>query len=397
MKNLINALALALAAAATLVSCSPDRGAEIDALACGSDSTQFDFVKSNGSTIELKMTTKSISPLVDGFFAAVSPDGVCVYRLEGDTPVAVEGLSGLVSAGFMACDVMPVCRPGKHIELVDKKGETVASLEVPDGEITECDPYFVNGRLRVTTDKGMQGLVDTEGQFAVAPAYDLLGPISADGKLLAVKEVERDGILIQNFSVIDIDGKQLHQFPENEVPLSMTISDNRVAVAGGDGFCLVDVAGSGARVKLPEAVRYVDDVAEGLIVYRTANGQKGLLGMDGTQILSPIFKQLRIGPSGVVAAFSGDEWSLMKSDGSLVGKLNAVNMLSPAPAISFGKGFAFVAQAAEGFYLIDSEGHKVNQMPLPRIDYGNPAMMKVVTDYPSTTTPIELPEEEDWE
>ncbi|MDE6323395.1 MAG: WG repeat-containing protein [Paramuribaculum sp.] len=380
-----------------LSGCKSNDRVEITALPCQTESGSSALVKSDGEIIGLDFSDQSVGQLVNGFFTVATPDGVTVCRLTSDGPEVVEGLSGLRSAGYMACGVMPVCRPGRHVELVDGAGETVASLELPDGEVTETAPCFIDGALAVTTDSGLSGLVDTEGNFVVTPRFASIGPVS-DGLMVAMADAETDGgTTVQLFSVIDVKGNEVFSFPASMTPVCETFAEGKIPVRCEDGFAVADVRAGGALTQLPRSVRRIEDVGDGLIVYRDSSGRRGLMDFSGKSILDPVYRVLRIGSDGVVAANDGAEWSLIGRDGTLIRTLPGFVVVSPAPRESSAGGFAFVGRNAAGSFLLDKKGEIVNTVPLRTIDYSRLLTRKVTTDYPVRTAPVELPGEENPE
>ncbi|MCM1348999.1 MAG: hypothetical protein NC338_06255 [Firmicutes bacterium] len=396
MKNLTILGFVSLIAVGWLTSCAP-KGAEVEALPCAFDSTQFNMIDSKGQVIDLGVSTHSISPLVNGFFHASTPDGVTVYKLTADGPQPVEGLTGLVSAGYMACGVMPVCKQGNHIELVNDDGESVATITLDEGEVTECDAFMREGLLRVTTDSGMQGAVNTKGEFVVRPIFSLLGPVDG-GKMLAMIEAEApDGIVSQKYQLIDSKMNVLYEFSEY-TPVLMDVRNGYVIVrkAGSQTFALCNAGGDKSIVDLPAEVRSVEAMGSDGIVIRDANGRKGIVDYSGHMLLPAKYKQVRLGPNGRVAVTDGSQWFLMDANGENAVAIGGASMVSPAPEASFAQGFAFVCRAAAGMYLVNTAGELVNAKPLAMIDNGGLDLLKVVTDYPQATTTIELPGDEDW-
>lgn len=398
MKKWINKLAglTALAAMAFLSSCGGNRGARIEALPCAADSSGYNAITAEGSVIDLGLANQKVSPIVNGFFSASTPDGVTVYAMTDDGPQAVEGLSGLQSAGYMSQGRMPVCRQGGHIEIVDDKGRTVATLELPSGAITETAPCYTAGVLKVTTDQGLQGLVDREGKMVVEPKYVSLGDVSAEGLMLAMTEVENTTGVEQRFEVIDTDGEVRHKFNADESPVSETVSGDKVVVSCPRGFAVIDVV-SGAATMLPSAVDLIDEVRDGFIVYRGNDGRKGLIDMAGNELLPAAYRQLRIGRDKLLLANDGKCWLLLDDKGNTLKRMEGFDLLSPVPIEAEAAGFAFVGRTPQGYYLIGRDGAKVGDSPMWKIDYGRLSMPMVVASYPTATGETELPVEEDWE
>lgn len=370
-----------------LVSCS-ERAAIVEALPCVASDGTRSFITPNGELINPKLVEDvNISPLVNGFFTASTPEGRAVYKLNGDKVEAIEGLSGLKSAGYMACGVMPVCRSGNHVELVNPDGERVATLELKEGEITECAPCFVDGVLVITNDKGRQGLVDTEGRVLIEPIYSSISPIR-DGLMIAMIESNKGAFVTQSYVVVNTSGKVVFDL-KNDVPVCDIVCNGKVVVKTKNGFAVVDINSGVAKV-LPESVSRVQSVADGLIVYRNKTGDYGLLSVGGEAVLDAVYNGLRIGKENVVAAHKGN-WQIIDTKTDVAIDLPELEMLSPVTGEAQKSGFAFVGKTAQGYYLIDNNGKHINESPLKSIDYGKLSMTYMATDYPVSTAPIEMP------
>lgn len=391
-------IALSVLTAVISFSCSSDGGLRVEALSCEIDSVDCAFVTPDGNVTECALPALRLSPVVNGFFNASLSDGIAVYRWNDGNPESLTGLSKLKSAGFFAEGVIPVSRQGSHIQLVDADAKVVAELELPEGEITECGPCFVDGLLAVTTDKATTGFVDNRGKMIVDPIYSSVGPVS-DRRFVAMYESAEGNVSRQQFVVVDFDGHTLYDFPSGITPVDMKLHSSRVVVRTPSGFGVCDISSGGSVTPLPAAVRAVTETAGGLIVYRVASGMKGLLDIDGKLCLQPVFRQIRIGADNRVAVYDGKIWALMDSNGENRVDLPGIISVAPAGHYAQESGFAFVARTAGGACsLLDAEGKKLGSKPLSAITYGDLTVAaKVVSGYPSATTPVELPFEEEME
>lgn len=373
-----------------LSSCK-EKAAEIEALPCSVDAEIFNLIKSDGQVIDLGLGGQQVSPMINNYFFASTPEGISVYHLDGDEPELVEGLSGLKSAGYMSYCVMPICRPGRHIELVDKNGATVASLELPEGEVTECSSFFIDGVLCICTDKGLKGLINTKGQVIVEPKFAALSQ-PYDGKIIAMTDDASGDVMLQHFSIIDTKGNTLDEFPSEVVPVIREITCGKLVVRTPKGFAVADVNNHLSLTELPSTVRRIVDAAEGVIVYRNGQGLYGLLDIDGNELLPPKQRSILIGPDKRVAVYNGIKWRIMGIDGSDPVDLVDVRMMSTAPGRAFLTGFAFIGRSATGCRLYDAQGNVVSTELMRTIDYSRPVMSHVTTDYPIITAPMEMPE-----
>ncbi len=387
---------LTLSVLLILASCS-EKKAEIGLLPCLTDSLQPAFVKADGEIIPFGLKVGEISAVVNGYFTAMEGAGLIVYKFNNGKPQPVNGLTGLKSAGYMAYGVMPVNRPGQHIEIVNGKGENVAVLEITEGEITECAPVFVDGFLTVTTDKGLQGLVNVKGEIVVNPVYSSIGEI-CDGKFIAMMDTAIGNEVRQRFAVVNTEGETVYAFPDDCAPVSQSIHDCKTVVRTQEGFAICDVKNNGAMIVLPKDISAVLDFVDGMIVYRTNNGVKGVIDCNGTEVVPAENRQIRIGPHGLIAVNDKNGWFIVDPEKGTRTQLNGFSMLSPVPAQAAESGYAFIGQTPEGYFIVDANGTKMNKAPLTKISYDKISVLpKVTSGYPVATTSVELPLDEDWE
>lgn len=171
----------------------------------------YSLYKSEGTVMYRDQLPQLPSAVVDGVFSMGTPYGVALYSTENDdTPVML--CKGLASAGRPGDGVVPVVRPGGRIELLDLKGEPIATLLPYEGcEVIQSKDQFSEHRLGVQTDDLNWGYVDTKGMWVVNPVYFYCEPFS-EGKAIVVKEkADGDGY---THSVIDRDGNELYALPE---------------------------------------------------------------------------------------------------------------------------------------------------------------------------------------
>jgi len=385
---------------AVVSGCGRGNEAVVEALPCATDSLSADFIDADGSLIKLGLAGQKISPLINGYFTASTVDGVTVYKYNGSADGVAEievvpGLSGLRSAGCMSYGVIPVSRHGGHIEFVDKDGTTVASLELQQGEITECDPYFTEGVMRITTDGGSIGLVNPQGEIVVEPGYASLG-LPSNGLIIAMVDVEKDGMLTQRYMVIDKDGNEVVRFPDDMTPVNLEISDGFVGVRTGSGFAVADVKHGMKLSPLPSSVTAIDAIADGVVVVSAGRGKKGLFKTDGTQVLELSYNQIRLGADGDIAYCKDSKWYVGAIGDENFKEVKGATIVTPAPLCEGKCRFNFVAQTSAGYFLLDSKGEKAGDVTLRSIDCGQPVFNAVRTDYPRSTTTVELPGEEEW-
>ncbi|MCM1292172.1 MAG: WG repeat-containing protein [Bacteroides sp.] len=133
------------------------------------------FVDAEGNKVGRQKWEFEPTVTIDGIFAARTDDGISVYQWEGEEAETIDGLEDLTAVGTYSEGILPIVRRLERISMVDKKGETIFTLDPIDGkEIQSCAPAFKDGMLIVTNEDGKSGVVDKKGEVVVEPAYDAI-------------------------------------------------------------------------------------------------------------------------------------------------------------------------------------------------------------------------------
>ncbi len=278
-------------AAIAFVSCGESDSGSVSLLPVrleGSDS--WSLVDSRGDIIAENLWTTRPTMAVNGFFTASEAGGITVYAITSDEikPVA----DSLVAAGTMTEGRMPICRPGRRIELIDTDGHNVATLTPADSaEIDAVAPFFSSRRMIFRTrhkDGGHRfGAIDTDGRIAVAPRFARLFPYHNSIALAA--EAGSD----PRYMLVDSDGRTLFTFPDSMKPLADGVS-NEIMPVSLEGGRTAFINTRGAVRKLPASVRKIVDFTDRVFVYTDTDGRAGLMTTESRTILSPRYRDIAI-------------------------------------------------------------------------------------------------------
>lgn len=283
-----------------------------------------------------------------GVFTVKNDDGTyALYSSKGKTPEEIEGCDSLYQAGMMDEGVMPVTKKGSHIELIDKKGESVAKLDKCDGQqIIKSHGSVGNGLLGVTVVGNKCGYVDKTGKTVIQPKYDVIN-IFKDGYALVGT---KDGDDNMKYQIIDTDGKTVVSIKDKYHPATIMI-DGRILLKEEESerYCVMDKEGN--VTKFPEKAEAFFAFDGNYFIFRN-EGQYGVMDMNGEIVIRPKYYKLD---------FCGDDtfWAQKQRDSGFV-KLNAkgetLAEIDYSELSRLINGVGFFAKDGSTWTLIDGEG-----------------------------------------
>ncbi len=231
---------------------------------------------------------------INGYFSVKENNGYNLYKIGGKTPEAVKGCENLNAVGIMTDNLVPVVRPGKRIEIVNKSGETEFELSPVDNvEIFECKESFSDGLLCVMTAEGKYGFVNKKGKYVIPCIYDAAS--SFENGYAIVGKKENDSDLMMSCYVIDTSGDQVVELGSHSICPDMFYG--YINTTDEDQNILIDMDGD--KHKLPSKVRSLREMKGDLIIYSDDNGNYGMVNLDGETIIRAKYCDLHF-------AFNGD-------------------------------------------------------------------------------------------
>lgn len=231
---------------------------------------------------------------INGYFSVKENNGYTLYKIGGKTPEAVKGCENLNAVGIMTDGLVPVVRPEKRIEIVNKSGETEFELSPVDNvEIFECKESFSDGLLCVMTAEGKYGFVNKKGKYVIPCIYDAAS--SFENGYAIVGKKENDSDLMMSCYVIDTSGDQILELGSHSICPDMFYG--YINTTDEDQNILIDMDGD--KHKLPSKVRFLREMKGNLIIYSDDNGNYGMVNLDGETIIRAKYCNLHF-------AFNGD-------------------------------------------------------------------------------------------
>lgn len=287
------------------------------------------------------------SSVVGGMFSV--PDEEGRLRLHStDSPLHPVNPRSFARVGHFFADVTLAQEEAQGpILLIDRRGNNIASTtQYPQYDIVQMH-NFSNGRALFVTSQGKHGYLDTRGNVAVPPIYDLAYDYHEGTALVGMNNSQGE----TGFQLIDTDGH-----PKGSVRLSGCLLDTRLA----DGRLLFKdqrserpglLDGQGNVVSyLPENVHRASRSRHRIIVVYTADGA-GSTDDEGNPLIPALYEDMRVAGDDRIAACREGQWELWNAGGQPV---------TPHKFDSIGyyldERFA-IARQGKDYWLMDREGN----------------------------------------
>lgn len=324
---------------------------------------RWGLVRHDGTMLFSDRFDSRPSAAVNGYFSVSVPDGISVWHASAE-PSPVEGLSGLRQAGAMSGGLMPVCRKGRRIEIVDGEGTVRMELTSIDGrEIVTAAPYFIDGLLNVLTQDGLWGTLNTTGEMVLEPVYsyepnfnERISPLTRQIETMADSNTVRTEL---RHYLVNSSGRIIFTFPKGYEPEG-TVRGGRIAIRDPQGrIAMLDTDGN--ITQLPDAAVKAAEYDRDYTVWTDSEGLYGLCDARGNVLISPQFRTLALAPGNRMLAEAGnDAFMLTDSVGAARLRFNGFERVTcidrPAPGIV--SPFGFIGDGFAGKMLLDAAGHR---------------------------------------
>lgn len=234
------------------------------------------------------------SAVVDDMFYVVNADGtVDFYDVSSpDKPVNAKPFGSVASFGTNG--LAPAAKRGEAIEIINRRGETVATLP---RDVAQCG-MFVNGRAAYQSDEGLWGYIDERGDTVVPARYSAVNEfLHSDYAVVAPQAQEGD--TAATFIVIDRDGtEQFRASAADYRPVQPYFTHGVLPAVKGDTLVCLDPKGRETASPMPrhdavDKAGYQDytRTAAGLFIVMK-NRKMGLVDGDNTTLIAPQFDRL---------------------------------------------------------------------------------------------------------
>ena len=268
----------------------------VEYIPVSTDGNTWGFMSRDGEIILDGEYDNCPSVVYNGYFSVgTENDHYALYTFDKKRPTIVKNCDDLTSVGAFSEGVVPVCRAGERITLVDGNGEKVATLDRVKGkEITVCDAIFCDGLLLAQNEDGKMGYLGHDGKAAIAFKYDRAGTFSEGLAYVGVRSGSDE-----RFSVIDTKGEKVFSLKSGHRPTNI-FHEGYMSVENREGGCgFYDKKGE--FTKCPSKVKWIGEYNADVYVFRGDNYNYGLMSRDGELLLSAKYDVMSICNDKVVA------------------------------------------------------------------------------------------------
>lgn len=243
----------------------------------------YGFINRNGEIILEGEFEECPSPIIDNCFSVKESDGYKVYHLNEDGKYSlIPGLEGLYNVGYMQNGLMPVCRVGEHIQVVDVHGNRKFNLSYFGGvEVMMCWSY-TDGLMRVYLADKTYLFVNTEGNPNTGKRYDYATQF-------------KDGIAYVEYgdssAIINTREEVLYRLKKGEEQGMVEPVLQKMIISRNDKKYLYTTSGE-EICRLSSRVEDVVDFSKHGYIYENDCFDIGLMSYDGNQLIGPKYEKI---------------------------------------------------------------------------------------------------------
>ncbi len=372
MKNLLSTVVL-VTFFMSLTACNGD-GDKVDLVPVKNSKTgNWSMLSADGKIKYDAEFKNEPSICYNGIFSVPNDDGTyTLYDGKGESPKEVPGCDSLYQVGAMSEGMIPITRKGKHIELINKKGETLATLDKCDGQqITRCLPSISSGLIGVEVVGRKYGFVNKKGETVVKPKYQIISPFT-DG-YAAVGTRDDNGN--EKYQIIDTEGKTVLSVKDKYTPVTplrkgyLVLEDPETK-----RYYMMDKEGN--ITQLPDKVEEYVYFNGKYMIFKCDN-QYGAVDTKGEIVIRAKYYKLKL--------FEDDSfWAQKQRDSGFV-KLNTKGETVADIDYTFisdnYSGFGFFAKDGNTWNLIDDNGKIVGNEDFYDISEKTTCCGMVESDY----------------
>lgn len=309
------------------------------------DDDEYGLLGADGVSFP-KIFDNLVTPVINGYFTGLTDDGYSLFKINGGSYIKIA--SDLMDVGVMNDGLIPVCREGKHIQVLDESGNTKFTLSQIDGiEVWNCYSYSC-GLMRVELADDHYVFVDKNGDKVFDKTYEWSSDFDNGYAVVRVED--------NRYSLIDTVGETVISFScddADEIKLSGTC--RKLAAKDDDGrFTIYDFDGN--RTVLPKMVEGIYALLEDKFVFES-DYNFGLMAYDDCKELI-MAKYDRLVPNGnYFLAIHEDNDEIVKvidETGTELASLDGEEIISPQ---EFGYSYPnIIKRPDERMYLVDDLG-----------------------------------------
>ena len=341
-------LALTILAFSSCNRQSSDVVYKIDYLYCETeDDEDPGFIDAQGNFYKLQ-TRRSVYPVVHGY-GLINGN---LYRVGKDVSDTTLIANDIEVAGVMNDGLIPICKEGGFVTVIDSEGEEVFQLkEFEEKEVLGAFSYS-DSKLRVVLEDGSFVFVDKKGRQLFGTRYSWATDFQ-NGHAI-VQKVSQNSHL---FSFIDENATPIFTFESDEKE-DITISYDMELISAAENDKCIIYDFSGKRIlECPSKVYRIYSFCQNGFIYCDDDDKYGLMSYNGEHLIRAKYEQLVPNGQYYLALNDDEEIKLIDKSDRIIKEYEGREILDFQRA---GYEFPNAIRVELGHYMIlDEEGNVV--------------------------------------
>ncbi len=212
-------------------------------------------------TVLSKTFAEWTTPAVNGYFAMEEEDGYTICKINEDSFEKLPNATDYAEVGVMNDGLIPVCKDGEHIQVLDENGNVKFSLKSVDGvEVWNCYSYSC-GKMRVELNNGTVVYIDGNGNNIFNKTYEWATDFDCGYAVVGVGD--------DKYQLINNEGEDIFSFVCDD-PESIVFSSKYQKLSAKDDNDICTVYGfDGKFTYLPKMVEEVYALLEDEFIFKT--------------------------------------------------------------------------------------------------------------------------------
>lgn len=307
---------------------------------------------------------------VNGRFIVKNADGLYEYYTAEKKPRKIG--SEYIAATLFNDDVTPVVRKDHSVELIDKDGNVVSTLDEADGRRILTVSNFSDGLAVFTTSDGA-GCIDTRGNVVIKPVYAYIDRCN-EGRMIAMQTkyrgknkdeqklcvIDKKGNITAEFAIrniedraecfiggllpvavrddegrteaglVDVNGEWVLK-PTSKIRDIRAVNNDHIIYSDGNGFGVKNIDG---ETVIRAKYRSLDFAYDNMLMFENEKGEYGFIDLDENKLIDETFDKAYGMFKGkyIITATGRNNWEIIDKEG------NSLSRKTDIYDISFGLG-----------------------------------------------------------
>lgn len=292
MKNKIIYLALCL-----LLFCGCDKkqskGVYVTHLPVQVDnSDEWSFVDRDGNIILQDNFESTPSPVVDGFFSVEDDEGYSIYTLDDNGKAThLYNFDYVASVGFMQNNLMPICKIGERISVVDQDGICKFILDKVNGQEVKTCYSFTEGLMKIRLVDNTFTFVNTKGVVEHTRVYTKASSFFNGYALVSYENESDNDSTIVVTSIIDLEGNDVYALKNDEKFECFDPYCDKLVIKKNEDMYIVDLL-TLKKKKLSKKVNEVIGFHNDYFIYENDKSNCGVMSYDNEILVRPKYEYI---------------------------------------------------------------------------------------------------------